>query len=96
MVLNFRAGKVCDTLIVSQKYSLLLLLDVGIVKSLFELLVDLRRLNLIEVDAFEKGVTLQLFKVLGSIIVLEAECFVEVHLEKLLQQIFYGAVQIVR
>ena len=51
-------------------------------------MVHLCRLSLIEVDAFEKGVTLQLFKVLGSIIVFVAECFVGVHLEKLLQQVF--------
>ena len=82
-------------MIVGQK-SLLLLLDVDIVKCLAELLVDLRRFSLIEVDVFEKGVTLQLYKVLGNIIVLEAECFVDVHLEKLFQQVFYGAVQIFR
>ena len=59
-------------------------------------MVHLRRLSLIEVDAFEKGVTLQLLIVLGSIIMLVAEYFVGVYLEKLFQQVFYGAVQIVR
>ena len=100
MVLNFLADllKVSDTLVVGQNLVFLshqLLLDVDIVKSLAELLVHLRWLSLIEVDTFEKGVTLQLLIILGSIIMLVAEYFVGVHLEKLFQQVFYGAVQIV-
>ena len=84
--------KVGDTLIVGQKFLSLLLLNVDIVESLKELFVNFWRLSLIEVNALEKGVTLQLLIVLSSIIVLVAECFVRVHLEKLLQQVFYVTV----